>query len=190
MPEKTVPAKIIDAIKAEDGDVIRSLFEENPDQIEFYTPFSAQTWLGYAAQIGNIESIKTLIDIGLDINTGDKREDVKPICSASHEHYNTVKFLLEKGAVLDVSLSVRNPLFAAIVGRSPEIVKLLLEAGIDSKIIYNSNTMKGMDAGAFALMRGETELAKILATWNTDGSEEAISKYIQNADKVAELNAK
>ena len=189
MTGQSVPAKIVDAIKNEDGETLRGLFSDNPDHIEFYTPVGSQTWLGYAAQTGKLEAVKILLDIGFDINVGDKRENVKPICSAARGHYDVVKFLIEKGADLDVSLSVRNPLFSAIIGRSPEIVKLLLEAGIDSSVIYNSDTMKNMDAVAFALMRGETESAKIIAAWNTDGSEEQVAKYLRDADKVAKLNA-
>lgn len=191
MSEKTIPAKIVDAIKSDDTEKLQILFKENPDQVNFYTPFGTQTWLGYAAQIGKLDSIKTLIKIGLDINSGDKREDVKPICTAANNaHYEVVKFLLQNGAALDTSLSVRNPLFSAIIGRSPEIVKLLLDAGIDSKAVYNSNSMKDMDAVAFAIMRGEREIAKIIASWNADGNEEDMIVYINEAEIIAEKNAK
>ena len=47
-----------------------------------------------------------------------------------------------------------NPLFARIVGRSPEVAYLLLERGIDTRVRYNTETMKNMDAVAFAMMWG------------------------------------
>lgn len=191
METKHVVARIADAIDAADCERIADLFAGNPDQMSSYTPFGSQTWLGYAAQVGKLNVVKTLVEIGLDVNARDKRDDGKPICSAAeNNHYDVAAYLLSAGAVMDVSLSVRNPLFAAIVGRSPEIVRLLLKSGIDSKAGYTSKTMKDMYAVAFALMRGETECARIIALWNTDGDEEAADAALAEADKIAEKNAR
>ncbi|MCU7804202.1 MAG: ankyrin repeat domain-containing protein [Candidatus Thiodiazotropha sp. (ex Lucinoma borealis)] len=89
-----------------------------------------------------LETTIALVKLGLDVNAGDKRENVRPICSAaSGGYYDVVQYLLNNGAELDVSVSVCNPLFSAIVDRSPDIVKLLLEAGIGSGVRYNSDTM-------------------------------------------------
>ena len=93
MSNRTIPKQIVDAIKAEDCNEIKRIFSENPDQITFFTPFGGSTWLGYAAQVGKLQSIKTLIECGIDINAGDKRENVKPICdAASGGHAVIVEF--------------------------------------------------------------------------------------------------
>lgn len=191
MTEKTITAQIVDAIKNEDSDSLCRIFDEDPGQINTFTPFGGQTWLGYAGQIGKLDSVKTLIGIGVDVNTGDKRDNRRPICSAAaNDRYEVVEYLLTQGAEFDVSTSICNALFAAIIGRSPRIVKLLLEAGIDSKVSYNSETMKDMDAVAFALMRGEKECAEIIALWNANGDEDVANVALQKADQIAEENAR
>lgn len=187
---KSVTARISEAIRNENRQELLGLFRDNPEQIGSYTYFGSQTWLGYAAQIGKLNSIQTLVEIGLNINTGDKRDDRKPICSAAaNNHYNVAEFLLKNDAVLDTAKSIQNPLFASIIGRSPEITRLLLEAGIDCTVRYNTQTMENMDAISFALMRGENECAKIIASWLTGGNEIKVKLLLKEADDIAANNA-
>lgn len=191
MDVKSIPAQIIDVIKSEDCENITNLFNSHPEYLTFFTPFGGQTWLGYAAQLGKLAAVKVLIKLGIDVNIGDRFDDGKPICSAAaNNHYEVVEYLLTQGAILDVSLSVRNPLFAAIVGRSPQIVSLLLNAGIDSTVRYDSPTMRNMDAVAFALMRGETECAELVALWNAKGDSVVAAAALLEADSIAEDNAR
>jgi uncharacterized protein len=190
MKEESIQKRLVDAIKSEDCEAIESLLKDNLEQITFHTPFGSQTWLGYAAQIGKLKSARSLINSGINVNAGSKRENRKPICSAAaNGHYELVEYLIHSGSELDTSLSIRNPLFSAIVGRSLKIVNLLLEAGIDSKIHYDSETMRSMDAVAFALMRGETDCARAIALWNAKGSETIAQAALSEADRIANLNA-
>lgn len=190
MEKQSVFMQIVESIRSEDCGAIERLLHENPEQMVAFTPIGGQTWLGYAAQLGKLEAVKTLVKLGLDMNKGDKHDGDSPIGSAAaNDHYDVVEYLLRAGAVMDVSLSVRNPLFAAIVGRSPQIVRLLLEAGVDSQVRYTSETMKDMDAVAFALMRGELECARTIALWNAKGDEERTNASMIEADRIAELNA-
>lgn len=191
MTHKSVAVQIIEAIKDEDGELLKRLFKENPEQIKFYTPFGGQTWLGYASQIGKLKSVKLLVEIGIDVNIGGKIDNIKPVCSAAARgHLEVVEYLISCGADLDVDLSVKNPLFAAIIGRSTEVVNLLLVSGIDSTVSYNSKTMRDMDAVAFALMNGEVECARIIALWNFKGDVEVAEAYLKEADQIAEINAR
>ena len=167
-----------------------ALINANPGQTTLFTPIGAQTWLGYAAQLGKLESVKALLEIGIDVNLGDKRDGSRPICSAAcGDNFEVVKHLLDSGAELDTSTSLRNALFAAIVGRSPRITKLLLEVGIDSKVRYNTDTMSDMDAVAFASMRGESECAHIVALWNADGNEEEAQLALSEGRVIGKHNA-
>jgi len=186
MAEKSLSMQIIEAIEKEDSRTILKLFKENPEQRSVHTFMGGQSWLGYASQIGKLEAVKMLVKLGVDVNLGDKNYGSRPICSAADNgHYDLVEFLINNGTKLDVSESVRNALFAAIVGRDPRIVKLLLEAGIDSKVVYNSKTMKNMDAIAFSLLNGELECAQIIALWNAGGDEQEAKLLLDKADKVA-----
>ena len=63
---------------------------------------------------------------------------------------------------MDVDLSERNPLFSAIQEGSLPIVRLLIEGGIDYQLKYNNGTFADMDAEAFAIERGELEIAAYL----------------------------
>jgi hypothetical protein len=100
-----------------------------------------------------------------------------------------VAFLLDSGAILDTDASVRNPLFASIVGRSPSIAHVLLKRGINSRARYTTSTMQDMDATAFALMRGEHECARVIALWNANGDGEAAAAALIAADQIATRTA-
>lgn len=187
---KSLPVRIIDAIKNDDVDGLRALMSENPEQLTWNTFFAGQTWLGYAASNGKLSSMAILVELGADINQGDHRENVKPICAAAcNNQVEAVKLLLKQGALLDTETSVQNPLFSAVVGRSATIARLLLEAGIDYSVRYNSRTMKNMDAIAFALMRGEKQCAHTIAYWMAGDDETKVHSLLQEADEIAEYNA-
>lgn len=192
------------AIREHDLPRLREAFINFPDLVDIYTPFGAGTWLHFAAREGAFEIVKYLLDYGFDINEGDKDDDITPLCSACQGgHYEIVKYLLDHGAVMDTSASVRNPLFAAIsgsiqvnalwgapTGEAPQIVRLLLERGIDSKVRYNTKTMKDMDAVAFAMLMGAGGLARIVALWNEGGDEAKAQAAIEEGLHIARANTK
>lgn len=190
MSVKSLAASIIDAINDQDVEQLDNLFSENPEQLDVQTFMGGQTWIGYASQKGKLRTIEKLFGMGADINIGDSHYGSKPICSAADNgHFEIAKYLIDHGSDLDVDASVRNPLFAAVVGRSPEIVRLLLDAGIDATVRYNSPTMTNMDAVAFALMRGENECARLIAHWNAKGDNAAAQQALAEADAIADKNA-
>jgi hypothetical protein len=108
------------------------------------------------------------------------------VCAANLNRFANARFLLDAGSVMDTSASVRNALFAAIVGKSPEIARLLLERGIDATVRYTSETMENMDATAFALMRGETEIARLVALHNAGGDETRAQSLLAEAKAIAD----
>ncbi|WP_406610637.1 ankyrin repeat domain-containing protein [Agarivorans sp. JK6] len=187
MTGKSTAAKIVDAIRNENVKQIRLLFEAEPNQIHYNTPFGGQTWLGYAAFIGKLESLKELEKLGIGINRDDNREGIKPIArAASDGHEKVVQYLLSRGADLDTHLSVCNPLFSAILGKSLPCIQLLLDAGVDSEVRYNSDTMQNMDALAFALMRGCTDGAELIARHIAKKRDLHIDELMSAAKKTAE----
>ncbi len=66
------------------------------------------------------------------------------------------------GAELDISDPIRNALFGAISNGYPDIAELLIESGIDVSVKYTGESMKAMDALAFARKQGQTEIVKLL----------------------------
>ena len=73
-----------------------------------------------------------------------------------------VRYLIESGAELDVSLAKRNPLFGAIYGGHQEVVKYLVQKGIDVSIRYTGENIKNMNAYEYAREFGQTEIAEYL----------------------------
>lgn len=169
---------------------MESLFARNHGVINAHTFMAGQTWLGFAAQDGKLLSIKKLFELGADPNIGDCTYGMKPLCSACfNAHAEVARFLVDNGSEIDTDASVKNPLFAAIVGRSVKCVKIILDAGIDTGIRYNSKTMTDMDAVAFALMHGARSCAEVIALWNAGDDEHAATQAMIVADEIAHRNA-
>jgi Ankyrin repeats (many copies) len=185
---KSLPAMISEAVNAGDLPAIRQLFSSHPDQLDAQTFFGGQTWLGYAAQKGQLGVIQALAALGADINRPG-REGVRPIVVASSfGHADVAAWLLANSAVLDTGASVRNPLFGAITGQSPQIVQMLLAAGIDASVRYH-DTWDAVDALAFALMRGEADCANVIANHLSVGDAALRTRLLAEADQIAERNA-
>lgn len=167
--------------------LVRSLFEAHPDQK--HDPVLPKSWLHFAAHHGRLEIVKLLLELEININEHEKYDGRTPLNSAcSFGHLDVAKYLLDHGAVMDVSASIRNPLFGAIVGRSPQIARLLMDRGIDTTVRYNSLTMKDMDAIAFAWMQGEREIARMIAEKHANGDEAKIEALLAEADAIADAN--
>lgn len=156
-----IAKEIRTAIKQGNVEKIKLLIRSDFNNLNMMTPFG--TWLHVAASEGKLEIVKCLVDLGIDINKlggvfcgGAIKE------AASEGHIEIVKYLLSCDAALDVSEPERNPLFAAIYGGHVEIAKLLIESGIDIHAKYTGESMKDMDALAFAIEHGQTEIAALL----------------------------
>ncbi|MEK4628219.1 suppressor of fused domain protein [Solibacillus sp. FSL R7-0682] len=149
------------AIKQNNVERVVELIGSDMELMNMVTTFG--TWLHVAATHGKLEIVKRLIDLGADIN---KRGGVfgggAINVAASEGHIDIVRCLLSNGAEIDVSEPERNPLFAAIRGGHIDIVKLLIENGIDIHVTYTGESMKNMDALAFAHERGQKEIANLL----------------------------
>lgn len=181
--------KISAAFRAKDFELVKLLFAEHPEQVEAYTPFAGDTWLHYAARDGALEIVEYLLGLGMNIDEGCMREGRTALVSAGYgSHYDVAKYLLDHGAVMDVSASIRNPMFGAIVGGSLEIARLLIDRGIDTSVRYNSLTMKNMDAIAFAWMEGEREIARMIAEKHAGGDAAKIEALLAEADAIAHAN--
>jgi hypothetical protein len=73
---KSVQAQIAQAVRLGALETLTELINCNPDQLHFKTPFAGQTWLGFAARVANVETVKHLVFLGFDVNEGDPQEDI------------------------------------------------------------------------------------------------------------------
>jgi len=178
--------KISAAIRTKDLGALRLLLEAEPEQVNAFTPFAGGTWLHYAAHEGNADAVAHLLSLGVDVTIGDAREGRTPLCDAcSGDNPNIVRLLLARGGSIDTTEPVRNPLFAAIVGRSAECVALLLDHGMDTTVAYDGPQMRRMDAVAFALERGEGKIAELIANKDSPGN---VKRRLDEGARVAALN--
>ena len=149
------------AIKSGQLDILRGLLEKEPEMLIWLTPFG--TWLHVAAAYGNSEIVEYLINIGIDINTKGGTFSTNALERATTKgHLDIAEYLISRDVEIDISEPDRNPLFAAIYGGHFEIVKLLVKNNIDIFIKYSGDTMRDMDAYAFAIERGQLEIAEYL----------------------------
>lgn len=160
--DKTIIAKDIrGAVKNGQLDKLRDLLEKEPEMLTWMTPFG--TWLHVATAHGHLEIIEYLINAGIDVNAQGGNFSTNALERAATKGYlDITEYLINQDLELDTSEPDRNPLFAAIYGGHFEIVKLLVENNIDISIKYSGDSMKDMDAYAFAIERGETKIAEYL----------------------------
>lgn len=150
-----------DAIKAGDFNVLETLVNAEPELVRGSTPFGPL--LHVAATTGNITMLSFLIERGAGISVRGGIFDGNALNQAAASNQpDAVGFLLEKGAEMELDEPEHNPLFSAINQGSLDIVKLLIKHGINASIKYTGDSMKNMDAVAFAKELGRTEIAEYL----------------------------
>lgn len=155
---------LLSAVERGDVEKFGELVDGDDSLLRMSTPFG--TWLHVAASEGQLRMVEHLMQRGLDLNAyGGIFNGGVLNAAASKGHTDVVEFLLLKGAKLDVSEPEKNPLFGAIYVGNKEILLLLLKAGIDASIKYSGESMKDMDAYAFAKERGRAELADVIRSW-------------------------
>jgi uncharacterized protein len=163
MIDKQIHKEIRAAIKEGDVEKVAALLGSDKARLNMMTPFG--TWLHVAASFGRLGVVKRLLEMGADVNAYGGTAGGGPLnVAASDGHLEVVHYLISHGANLDVSEPERNPLFSAIYGDQPEIAKALIDAGIDTSVRYTGESMKDMDALAFAHERGRSEIEKLLSS--------------------------
>lgn len=159
--EDSITNKIRSEIIGGNIEKLKIIIENNPKELYEITPFGS--WLHVAATSGKIDIVKYLVEKKLDINLNGGTFDGSAInLAALHGHIDIVVYLYERGALLDVSLAKRNPLFSAIQGGHEDIVCYLIIKGIDTAIKYKTDYMVDTGAYEFALKIGNDKIISCL----------------------------
>lgn len=183
-----VVSNVLEAIHSSDLEALRDVLESCPEAINFEAVFVVD-WLNYASQFSDRHILEYLVEKGLSVNKADPESGERAINhAASNGNVENVSFLLSIGAELDDSTVITNPLFSAVLGRSKEIAAMMLERGANSKKTYSTNRKLEIDALAFAVERGEMEIANMIAIHNSQGNQERANALLQAADKIADQN--
>jgi uncharacterized protein len=186
-------------LKASWGDVLelRAAVQRYPAIINAPEFLYGGTLLHGVASSGSLEKVKLLVDEGFDVNYPSTPDGIMAIDHAvTGGNIDVVRFLLDNGAKLPTEKSVQNSLFSAIsahtsvTGRKlSDIVRMLLNAGIDASVRYSSDTMLDMGAMAFACMSGRQDIAQIIAEHLYPGDVEAQASELKRAEVSAKNTA-
>jgi ankyrin repeat protein len=121
------------AIEAGDLTLVKQILAKDPDALNERDDgrFQEQP-IHFAAQTGNIEIARLLLEAGAHIDTGDSDNSTALGIAAMRKHGEMVAFLIENGA--DINHRDRKadcPLSFAVYGRDEAIIQQLLDAGAD-----------------------------------------------------------
>ena len=159
--DKKIIKEMRNAIKNDELDLVRELILNNEGLLDVNTIFGS--WLHVAASQGKRNIVEYLIECGMDVNIEGDISGGNPIRSAAESgHLDIVKLLYQKGARLDVSKVRKNPLFGAIYGGYYEVVKFLVEHGIDIVVCYSIGQLDKVDAYEYAKQYGQIQIANYL----------------------------
>lgn len=163
--------------------------------------------LRYACENGSLKVIKSIIELGADINLRDSTLDFSPLNGACYQgRVDVVKYLLKNGAVIDVSTASRNPFFDCIRGgcygghetgendryrkSTLECAKVLIKFGGEVVTLYNSQSMVDMDVAAQAWMYGHRDITHFVIDHLYGHNKRLVASALAEAMEVAGENAR
>ena len=162
---------INDAIKKRSLSGLAEAIQNHENYLTARTHLNAGGWLHVVAYGGWIDGARLLLRKGVPITDADRDGAMAIAAAADGGHSEMVEFLLEAGSPIDQSDQVKDPLFCAIVGRSPRAIKILLNAGANPLIEHKGNQLT-LNSIGFARYIGEEEIADFI----TQSVEESADK--------------
>lgn len=144
--------RIYRAIRADDQKLVKELMRQHSGALK------SSDWLEDATELGNLEMVKLLHGMGLDVN-GPNPKGPGPLWHAVREgHLETARWLLENGADPDQYEPIAGP---ARKGNLP-LVKLLLKHGANLHARWGGDDDKSFNALAIADAYGQREMVEYL----------------------------
>lgn len=142
----------------------REILIAHPELVNLHTFFAGGTLLHYAAAKSNVGMLELLVKMGFDVNLkGSTYQDSALHAACCNGHLENARTLLRLGAAIEQQNSYNDPVFGAIIGKSPAIVELLALSGADLSKRYTLESGDNVDPYDFATLRDEGECAATVA---------------------------
>ena len=159
--DKEVLKRTRNAIVQGDLELLKELLENDRKLFECDTVFGS--WLHVAVKEEKIDVIMYLLESGMDVNKKGGMAKGNAISEAARKgNIDILDLLYRNGGEFDVSDALKNPLFSAISYDNLNVVKYLVEKGIDITIYYNTIQLGKISAYEYAKIYGKTEIANYL----------------------------
>ncbi len=163
------------ALKKGDAATFRTLVTNNPENL--FGPTGTEVWLGMASSDGLLEIVKTVADLGIDVDQPESPTlpSTALLRAAEAGHLDVVKWLVEHGAQINIDctnlpVDIR-PLTGAALGGHLDVVKYLVEMGADV-----DTAVGGMNALMYAEMYNKADVASYLRSLGSRDARETTPK--------------
>lgn len=162
--KEEIESYFIDAdfiIEMEEGiDALKNCIDKCPECTEYR---HEGTLLHTAAASGTPEMIEYIVKNGGAINLNHVEKEWTPICWAiAEKKMDNVKKLIELGADINSTVSVRSPIIMSIEDHDTQILELLIAAGADITYQYKSKDNPWWDALSYAKYNLQDEAVEVL----------------------------
>ena len=117
-----------------DASAVLSLLEEGRD-INGKINADGDTYLIMAADKGNEQLVKTLLEKGADINRVSDKGHTALTAATTNGHIGLTRLFFEKGATLPDRVGKDTPLIKAAYGANAEMIEFLIAKGADVKAV-------------------------------------------------------
>tara|TARA_A100001015_G_scaffold199993_1_gene223305 strand:- start:447 stop:1361 length:915 start_codon:yes stop_codon:yes gene_type:complete len=156
---------------------LRSEFEK---KAEYWQKQGGETYLHFAAYLGDVDATKKLIEDKAEVNAVDERKETALHRAAQEGHAEVAKVLIQNGADLNAvdKCNVTALHLAALNGHA-DIAKVLIQNGADVNAVHGGK----MTALHFAAWHGHVAVAKVLIQKGVDVN--AVSKDKSTALRFA-----
>jgi ankyrin repeat protein len=111
-----------------------------------------------AAERGDMQGVRKLLDQGVDINETSVEYGTALSAAAAYGRVDIMKYLLDRGADINVGRGWWTPSAAASAGGQMEAIRLLLDRGAD----INAKSPGGQTALWWAAYAGQTRVVQLL----------------------------
>lgn len=150
--------EIHEAVKKNHIQAVQELLSMHPDYVNLKDE-SGRTPLHIAAEAGNFEVVKLLVENGAEVNAADNNQQIPLHLTAFHGNRDIAIYLISKGADVNrLDIRAFNPLHYALALRKLDVAELLITSGSD----VNAKNSYGQSAFNQAVDFGLKELVNLM----------------------------